>query len=376
MSLPILSNSFFEKHRPQLSVFQKWQSASQWSAHFMPIYEWDDVLFVGCSQMPAKAVQANCKVVFVLCTTEVLNNLWEEFQSPTVIMQQSAPSSNDMPEGLSAMNLPSAAPQTVSFDDLGISADEAPLNEFPQEEVPAEESLEGLDLGNIPAPSLSFSNDVSAEPTVVLVPTNSAVAETLPPAPSLEKTAIVHTQEPIPAKAPVDSDKTRDTQTKAHAPTLASMSSSNATADQVFQDIFKEMEKNFEKSMLLIKKGDQVIPWKWSSQFQSSNPQGTKTVIPLLTPSPFRIVFRSQKSYHGYIVPNDQTNKFFAEWNGSQIPDHLTLSPILIDDNIVGMILGIGSKTADTKTTLLQTEHLAESLSKKFKTTPAIMNAA
>jgi hypothetical protein len=75
-------------------------------------------------------------------------------------------------------------------------------------------------------------------------------------------------------------------------------------------------------------------------------------------------------------VPNDLNDKFFAEWNGSQNPDHLTLSPILIDDVVVGMILGIGDKSANNKTCLLQTEHMAEAVAKKIKAQPGIAKAA
>lgn len=420
MSLPILSNSFFEMHKPQLAVFEKWQSAAQWSSHFMPIYEWDDVLFVGCSQAPTQTVSANCKVVYVFCEAEVLNTLWEEYQSPTVLMNQNAvlksppsdeaildpadrtvvfhkdevkeQSKEDAPEGLAAVTaIPSAVPQSASFEDLGVhlselSSDE-PIAES-SETAPAEEGgLEGLDLGNIPT-------------TVSLNPNEpSPLTPDVPPRPAvLEKTAVSAPLEEVsepgvdvaaavnkslapkapsaPAAVAAATVPAQDKEGTKTMTNFTSFTSTTATPEQMFQGAFKEMGKTFHKAMILMKQGEEMIPWKWDDKFEKSNPQHKKTAVPLASASPFRVVSRTQKSYHGYIVPNDVNDKFFQEWNGAQSPDHMTLSPILIDDILVGMVLGIGDKTSDTKTTLLQTEHLAEAMAKKLKATPQIFNAA
>jgi hypothetical protein len=395
--LPILANSFFEKHRPSLDVFLKWQSAANWSSHFMPLYHWDDVLFVGCSQGIRQKVNTDQKVVYVFCESEMLSQLWEEYQSPTVLMQAkhqpkissidleianektvvgkmlsdnqpaeqaqdrtvvSAPAPvEDMPEGISpsANMVPSATPQSASFDDLGLSSEEETPGEAAAAESPLameDSPLEGLDL--------------SASPTVVLTPS-------LPATPVLEEKQIEE-----PAEEPIVEEEAPPVETKVTKTftNITSITSTSASPEQVFQMVFKDMSHNFKKTMLLMKQGEQIVPWKWDDNFEKSNPEHKKTAMSLAIPSPFRIVYRSQKSYHGYIVPNDLNDKFFAEWNGSQNPDHLTLSPILIDDVVVGMILGIGDKSANNKTCLLQTEHMAEAVAKKIKAQPGIAKAA
>ena len=365
MSLPILANSFFEKHRPSLDVYLKWQKAAAWSSHFMPIYQWDDVLFVGCSIATDQTVQTSHKVVYVFCEAEILNQLWEEYQSPTVIMANNErtvvgapvpkPVESDIPEGLTAISVNSAAPQSASFDDLGISADEI----FPDDTQKLSESSEELSLDlEMPSP-LEPQNAISLE---------------MPEAPPMP---VIEEEESVPVMAkPAEVEAQAEEPTPTRVTTVTSITSTNASPEQVFQSVFTEMGRNFKKTMILVKQGEQIVPWKWDESFEKSNPEHKKTAMSLAVPSPFRIVYRSQKSYHGYLVPNDLNDKFFAEWNESVNPDHLTLAPVLVDDVVVGMILGIGGKSADTKTCLLQTEHLAEAVAKRFKAQPQLTKAA
>jgi GAF domain-containing protein len=79
------------------------------------------------------------------------------------------------------------------------------------------------------------------------------------------------------------------------------------------------------------------------------------------------VVHRTHKPFHGYVVPNDLNNKFFAQWNASQTPEHLTIAPVMIDDHVIGMLLAIGEKTADTKACLHLAESLANSIASQIK---------
>lgn len=346
MSLPILSSLFFEKNRPTAAHFQQWQALASWSESFMPVYEWDNVIYVACAKEPTLHIQTDKKIVFVFCEAGILKSLWEEL--------------NESPQGLSlTTHIPSAAPQSASFDD--IQADDQTVTIEASEENPAG-MPEGL--------SLDIGSKSPLEATSILRSSAQLVADDLFAAEEAQEEAAPVAA--IPEKDPSEGTKTIAGYTK--------ITSASSTEEEIFDGILSEMEKNFSKCMLLVAQPDKnnevLKPYKWNSRFSKSNPSAKATAIPLNLPSPFRVIFRTQKSYHGYIVPNDQNDQFFAEWNESQIPDHMTLSPILVDDVVVGAILGLGDKNADNKATLLQTEHLCEAVAKKFRSQPQLMKAS
>ena len=210
----------------------------------------------------------------------------------------------------------------------------------------------------------------------------SQKAEKFPPKPAAPKPA-----SPAQAKAktsPEIEKRAHPTKTEILLSSVSSEITRTATmvlnstpADQLdswVQEIFKEMGQEYKKSMILLKSGDQIKPWKWDANFvhDSTLTHG----YPLHHASPFRIALRTQKPYHGYVIQNDLVTKFFSEWNGAQIPTHLTIVPIVIDDHVIGMLLGIGEKTAEAKTCLQMVEKLAGQISKRIKDKPETLKVA
>ncbi len=126
-----------------------------------------------------------------------------------------------------------------------------------------------------------------------------------------------------------------------------------------------EMKVHFQKAMILTIKDGMALPSFWDESFVH---QGASTsAIPLNSASPFRIVYRTQKPYHGHIMNNDLNEKFFDEWNKGITPDHITISAVIVNDEVLGMLLGIGEKAADNKISLALTEKLATHLASHFK---------
>ena len=144
--------------------------------------------------------------------------------------------------------------------------------------------------------------------------------------------------------------------------------------DSEMLDIFKEMEAKFSKVMILLKNGDQIKPWKWNLAFKS--PEKEVQGYSLINPSPLRIVYRTHMPYHGYVVANDFNNKFFKDWNGAQIPQHLTVVPVLVKDHVVGMLLGIADQAQNDEECLMLAENVAGKLTTRIKTKPKILNAS
>lgn len=130
---------------------------------------------------------------------------------------------------------------------------------------------------------------------------------------------------------------------------------------------FNQFKTFFKKSMLLaIGDKDRVVkPIMW----EGGNYDVRKPSIiefNLKTPSVFRIVSGTQKPYHGYIVLNDLNESFFESWNHGQIPDHITIIPLMDHDLVVGMLMGLGEKSCYNKNVLQFSENAAKDLSLKI----------
>ncbi len=136
---------------------------------------------------------------------------------------------------------------------------------------------------------------------------------------------------------------------------------SGIIADKV-KRVLSEMKAHFEKSMILTldEQESQVTAFAWDENFQDI--KDTSMRIPLESPSIFKIVASTQKPFHGYISLNDLNENFFEQWNQGAIPDHVTITPIVINEKLVGMLMGFAEKSAYNKVSL----GLAERLSSEF----------
>lgn len=484
MILPILSSQFFEMHSPDLGFFSKWSALHPWNERIVPIYEWQDILYVGCLQPPKTFPQTSHKVVFLLCEPEALRRVWYSFEGtvvsnpqPTQIpqagvtvasgisLETDTPSQDlndfkleidstalaDAPvfEEDSSLELPTlnagadeVAPEleTLQLDEFTpppasvaeVSQPKLSLNLETSTEVAdqplsvLDEAPESLDLKTVSRPddsptsiledgpgdeelaaSASASEAVSEHsglldlsggtgPDSALTKTSTSPLVSLKPASIVESaptsaelvaagtstsTAVAAASQPISdEKTPVagivaETENKRATPVKSEAVpfnpdvTRVSIQALNSVPvekmDSWVEKLFSEMNGHYSKTMILLKSGDQVKPWKWNTSFTPSTPAVSS--ISLVQPSPFRIVHRSHKPFHGYVVPNELNDKFFAQWNGSVTPEHLTITPIMIEDHVIGMLLAIGNKEADTKSNLQLSESLASSIAKKIK---------
>ncbi|GEM_PF-1371582 len=126
--------------------------------------------------------------------------------------------------------------------------------------------------------------------------------------------------------------------------------------------VLSEMKAYFEKSMILTLDEDesQLTAFAWDENFKGI--KDTSSRFPLKTPSIFNIVAATQKPFHGYISLNEINEKFFEDWNQGKIPDHVTITPIIVNEKVAGMLMGFAEKSAYNKASL----NLAEKLSTEF----------
>jgi hypothetical protein len=122
----------------------------------------------------------------------------------------------------------------------------------------------------------------------------------------------------------------------------------------------------FETAMILLFKDGDLQPWKWNDLFLSVKGESPDE-IDLQEPSIFKIVFRTTKPYHGYVVTSHVNQKFFNEFNRGMLPKHATVTPIMIDARMGGILLCLTNSKIDYRQSLRLMERLAFDLSRVFK---------
>jgi len=98
----------------------------------------------------------------------------------------------------------------------------------------------------------------------------------------------------------------------------------------------------FLQIMILLFKNNQLCIWWHNHQFKGQFNRGE--VIPLDTPSVFKIVADTGHPYHGYVSQGPVNDQFFQITNNGQYPEHLTIIPVLSGDHVVAMALGLCSR--------------------------------
>lgn len=420
--IPRLQRRFFTESAPSAAVYSKWAQHYAWSQECMPVAEWDGSLIVACLQ-PPENFPVNPHTIFVLCDYESLKEYWAQHSAPVEVSSVGpTPVLKETPEGidLSLNTTTSVKSDSFSFEDLGLddTADSHTDSEIvlsdedsPLELATPEEPLDGL-LSEQTVTRLEFKNpEAVAESADILVAEDTAsdiiietpvveeialapevlVAATVPPE---EKTVVAAAAPakpnipPPPQKASAQTPPPftdENSFVKKMAPTTAAIApkiipggkptvtpstAANLSLDkwkkkysnqmsEKITHVLAQMKNHFEKSLILTldEKESQASVFAWDESFKDVS--ATSARVALDTPSIFRVVAATQKPFHGYISINEVNEKFFEEWNHGRIPDHVTISPIIVNEKLVGMLMGLGEKSAYNKMALNSTEKLS-----------------
>ncbi|MFN8791270.1 MAG: hypothetical protein ACK5Y2_07430 [Bdellovibrionales bacterium] len=78
------------------------------------------------------------------------------------------------------------------------------------------------------------------------------------------------------------------------------------------------------------------------------------------------IVMKTQKPYHGYLIKNPIVEKFFRELNQNEIPENVTVVPLICNDDVVGAVAGWGPKMTYNLNVLRDVQKAAHEMSVKL----------
>lgn len=386
--LPLLQSRFFTETPVSQEMFAKWATHYPWSSECLPVAEWDGSLIVACLQ-PPQDFPSTPSCILVLAQYESLTSAWMALhpEAKSSVKPAEAPEGIDLSVATSAK----APSDSFSFDDLGVSVDPESTPDFQplsEDELlagteSAEEKLDGLFDGPTvirlealtPAQSAPATENPVAEEPVIPETEMKMVVEpapkksTPPPPPKSEipapfEDSFGNKAIPIAPRPAGVAKPTINPVASGHF-ALEKIKKKNATAlNERIKNVLSEMKTHFDKSMILTLDDNetQMTAFAWDENFQGM--KDTSMRFPLQTPSIFNIVATTQKPYHGYISLNEINEKFFDGWNQGKIPDHVTVTPIIVNEKLVGMLMGFAEKSAYNKVSLNLAEKLSSDLIK------------
>lgn len=122
----------------------------------------------------------------------------------------------------------------------------------------------------------------------------------------------------------------------------------------------KTLKNTFNKVMLLTfdEGGAFVRAFMWDDSLKGA--KNESLTLPLSENSIFSIVAKTQKPFHGPVHPSDVNEAFFATWNNGELPDHATLVPLVFEDRVLGVLMGVGNSSLYNKDALRIAEKVAQ----------------
>lgn len=132
MILPVLDSRFFSEQPPGANFFQKWKEKGPWNSQLVPLYEWNNLLFIGVDSSEHR-LTFDFPHVLVQANAADLNQLWNSYQNQPqafpadeTLLQDEAP-----PIFTEESPLATEAPEGLDFQASPPSFSDIPQPSFP-----------------------------------------------------------------------------------------------------------------------------------------------------------------------------------------------------------------------------------------------------
>lgn len=385
--LPILRDDFFDhfSHQNAIDLVNKYVELKEyWSPLCVPIGEWDGHLIVaGCFFEP---IETSHSLVPILTNFSQTRVVWDFLrlhlaassyanEIPQEVVDASQFSSDSGLEETKKFYLKDLEEldETKTVSSIDLSTETVKIDK-PVED-PTFDFLQKLE---IPTPQIALElADESKTEAVVITGlteenTNFPVSE---PYGGLEG---LSTENPV-----AEGEESHNLPTFADEPSqpiafevppdeitnvgykFNSLESWNAVRAQ-WSELQDEMAIFFDRTILVsinseLESFTEVI---WST---SVSPVELGLSLTLKEPSLFRVVFTTFKPYHGNVINNPVNQSFMTNWNDGQVPAHITVAPVIVNQNIKGMLIGIGNISAYSSNALALAEKMSERIAELIK---------
>lgn len=358
--LAMLSEKFFN-NPPNQELWNQIESVTNWSPNMVPIRQWDGVIFIACVE-PQTQIPWSFPVQFLLAPRRELLNYWMNLHSSNTASATETKTSKPKEHVHSAQPEESHT-KTQKIDQQQV--EEVP-NGFPVFNSDDDQSPEGLNLSENPASSedvpVGFEMDVSSSSSnneedlfsgLESVPSQQSSAPTMD---ELESTVKITTPQENPMQAfesaetpPAPTESALDNQPEEVFESEVDESASDleeatailntANVIQKQSPLIGELKTRYQNVVILKMQNEELMPLDWDSGLTVN-----RQAIDIQQPSFLKVVFKSQKPYHGYLAENQFHQNLFKLWGLDKLPDHVTAVPIVNGNKITEVVVGIGDE--------------------------------
>lgn len=361
---PVLDVLFFSSPRaPQKDVWLKWKDAFTWSSTCLPIGEWDGHLIIG--SLEPLDLPAELSGLYVFSPAAPLQELWNQWSQ---VNNSSAVGDQSMPEGLELKDTPDDSPS-----DLSELSEHQNLTGENETNLESESQMpEGLSpsltppaslLSRIPQTPLTQNEPPEfRDSQIISVPQSVGPVklETVTPSAPLKTAKSDPSAETMPAHNIIAQPKMTSVLPSEQSWLELVQTKGTDLFGKLCSELFIEMKAYFDHTILLSynEASKNVLAMVWDVDLNESSSK----IYSLETPSVLRIVRNTEKPYHGSPVINDFNEKFFEDWHSGELPDHLTITPLIVEGKVIGMVYASGRNAANTPQAL----SFAETQTKEF----------
>lgn len=343
MSLPVLAPAFLAKYPPSPELFAKYLGQGPWGPNCIPVYEWQGILFIACADPELISENTPENWRYVKSETELLSPIYTELSQ----RYQQLISEHDV--ALDLEPKPVSLPETVNSTEL-IELAESLTEPFQSDEI------ETLEFASEDERRAQSTENPELIPNLIELKSN----------PDQEP----NNAEKIDSAVEVESaqDKKIETSEQISQPTIETKKTiqpPDFIQDDEWVKIWNGLSGYFQKSMICLLQQNEVIPWKWDPTIIS--PDTEPQVLSLEIPSPFRIIAKTGRPFHGAPAPNSVTDDFFKKWNSGQYPEHLTGVPLFKNQGLLGFLICWGNQSSASKDSLQVCEAFAKQASQLIK---------
>ena len=290
--LPRLDSPFFEYTVMGKDQWTRVKDLREWSREILPVWEWENVAYVGCVEPPQGYKSWDFPHRLVLVTDLALKMHWKSVKDFSDLLPKNL--SSDPPEKPQSLNQSRAkAPSALTL-------------------LPAEESRQP-------------NYDPMGEP----------VRESSPPRGEPDNVIPIHqlTTKPL--------QETSSPALSTHTGIIKLLK------EDLLSSLPEEIKTDFSGLLLLKNKDSLLYPLEWSGRIQIEDE--TKPLISLTDNSIFSVLLKGF-DYHGFVVENASNKKFFKSISWSVLPKHITAIPVSGPSKKVEKIfLGVARKSLSYK---------------------------
>lgn len=386
-----IQESFVPNYRPDPKFWLWVQDLYPWSPHYFAFAQWDGhILVVG---LEPQALPKSIKGIQFLASREVLSQLWEALQKSRGSFKPQIP---ELPT-LQALNSPAelqALMDQESLRDLQKeNTPDAPIEENKPQELEMPEGLnneptlvdtqvpDGLALSPPADPvtltskvELNSSSDRREDSTTAkLSPETQESTKTFKLSLSLNSKPLENPQmQTPPPSSPEEITQAPTTSSKAPSGSykvktsgedfLQKLKKKNAKVfEESAQFLCEEIKAHFESVWIL----SYFKPKNLVQTLASSEAHSEAKTFELQGPSFLKILAQTERPFHGPPHLNEENEKILEALCGAgTLPDHLTIIPVILEEELIGMIFITGTKSAYTSQALKYAE---QSSSKWFQ---------